>query len=401
MPLWPRPERLLPPRLLEALSAAVRGDAPRALELTDSADAADVLAGPVVRLVRGLAAHESHDLERSRAPLRAAARDRDPALALLATQALAEQQVASRRFASARPLVRRLRRRPHAADVQIALDALYLWIELLRRGSLNAGSVQEIVGRVERRHAAPVHATVHLLRAERALLGGDLAAAVAAQREARPYVQAADHAILHRRHDAVVRLLRAPFVEVEDWEEPLRPLSREDLALLEARPWRLWIDTLHRHVRHRPQRDAVARAIDFARAPQLWQALLALLHTPRRRLSWAQLRDLAQLDDDTAARSVAERLARKLRDADVVLQVQSGGLALVSERFVFVFPLADLPAVQQRLLALLAAQPGARAAELAADGDARRTTVRHLSLLRQAGYVRLVGGGREARYFLV
>jgi hypothetical protein len=127
----------------------------------------------------------------------------------------------------------------------------------------------------------------------------------------------------------------------------------------------------------------------------------ALLRTPRRRLSWEQARQALETQDLEAARSAAEQLARKLDEIGLELSRQPGGISLQVERFVFVFPLADLPAKQRRLLSQLATRPGARAVELAGDGVARRTAVRHLGQLRAHGYVRMVGGGSEARYYLV
>jgi hypothetical protein len=52
------------------------------------------------------------------------------------------------------------------------------------------------------------------------------------------------------------------------------------------------------------------------------------------------------------------------------------------------------------LLGLLAATPAASVADL--RGHVPRSTVLHqLQRLRRDGYVRLVGGGRDARYTLV
>jgi DNA-binding transcriptional ArsR family regulator len=76
-------------------------------------------------------------------------------------------------------------------------------------------------------------------------------------------------------------------------------------------------------------------------------------------------------------------------------------MELESERTIAVFPADRLPALAQRLLARLATSPGASAVELARGDGARRTVLEHLARLRRAGYVRMVGGGREARYHLV
>jgi hypothetical protein len=287
-------------------------------------------------------------------------------------------------------------------DLQLYLEALHVWIELQRRGTIAPATLDELAARLERHHPAPVHATVHLLRAERALLAGELSVAVAAQREARPYVQASRWSALRKRYESVAAALRAPFVEVEDWDEPLRPLSREELAQLEARPWQLWVDTLHRRVSKRAARSSDVQSTTFTgAAASVWALLEAVVRTSRRRLSWEQARQALDLPDVEAARALADRVARKLSDIGLDLVRSPSGASLPAERFIFVFPLAQLPSTQRRFLAQLATHPGARSAELAGDGVARRTTLRHLAQLRALGYVRMVGGGREARYYLV
>ena len=136
----------------------------------------------------------------------------------------------------------------------------------------------------------------------------------------------------------------------------------------------------------------------FANAPQEWEALHALLRSPRRSLSWARAGSSSEAD----VRRSVEKLAKRLGGEAGPIALEAGGYALRSERFIFLFPGTRLPASEQSLLAVLADQPGASAGALAAAcGLARRTTVTHLARLRAAGFVRRVGGGSEARYRLV
>jgi hypothetical protein len=401
MPSWPRPERLLPPRIVEAISVLQAGDLARAVTLTNERDAADPLAADVVRLVRARAALEDGDAARARRDLRTLARRAEPALAWFAVRALADDLVRRRQFAAALRLWK-------AARTRLGRDAaLRLWAEvaiqallLERKGALPERALADLESRLDRHHPPALHGAVHLLRAERSLLAGLPAEAVAAAREARPHVRSSGDAALAARLDAVGRLLRAPFVDVEDWEEPRRTVSREELAALEARPWVLWIDLLHHAARRRAARQA-PRTLALEASSPAWVALDALLRNPRRSLGWAQLAAILELGESAASRAQAERRARDWRAEGLPVRVRPDGMELESERTIAVFPADRLPALEQRLLARLATTPGASAAELARGDGARRTVLEHLARLRRAGYVRMVGGGREARYHLV
>ena len=162
--------------------------------------------------------------------------DGDPGLALVAVAALGEDLASQRRFVPAVRLLHAAQARLRDRTSKLFLATLELGIELQRRGALDATAVEALARRLERRDPAPVHAAVHVLRAEHALLSGDLAAAVAAHREARPYARSGGLASLRTRQEAVAQALRAPFADVEDWEEPLRTVSREELAEIESRP---------------------------------------------------------------------------------------------------------------------------------------------------------------------
>jgi hypothetical protein len=398
---WPRPERLVPPRLLEALAALQAGNLQKAVDLCTDADASDPLTVDIVRLVRARAALERRDHGKARRELRDLATSEDPALAALAVQALVEDLAASRRFAAAGRLLRategRLR---HDASLAFWARSQALAVELQRRGQLPESAVTTLERRLDRKHPPALHAAVHLLRAERAVLEGEIVTAVVAAGEARPHVRTSGDASLVRRQETLARLLRAPFVDVEDWEEPRRTVSREELAGLETRPWMIWVDVLHRSIRRRSGKRSI-ETVRFDVASPVWPALEALLQSPHRRLGWSQVATAMDLGETQAARTRAERLARDLRAAGLPLRIGAAGLGLEVERFVALFPTAKLPEIEQRLLARLAASPGAAAAQLEVGDEARRTIVEHLARLRRAGWVRMVGGGREVRYYLV
>lgn len=396
---WPRPELLVPPRALAALATAMAGDAVAAAKsLTSDADARDALAVPVVRLVRALAASEAGDRARAASELRLLSRHSDPGVALVALATRLEACVTARRYATAIPIVRRARRRATDPATRLWVDALALRVELARRGTLPAERIDALVERLDRALPACVHAAVHVLRAEHALLGDRVADAVAAHRDARPWVRACGHAALARRQEDMARLLRAPFVDVEDWEEPQRTVSREELAEITARPWQVWVDALHRRVAHRGRRGV--ETLSFAAMPELWTMIELVAQSPHRRLAWNQL--VAGLDTAglEPTRERARRLAGELRTIGVGVTTNEQGFGFVATRIVSTTPHSALPTTAQRLLSRLAEQPGARAADLA-GAAARRTVQTHLARLRHAGYVRMVGGGAEARYTLV
>jgi hypothetical protein len=396
---WPRPEILVPPRWLDALATALAGDAAGAAAACAAADARDSLAGPVVRLVRALAAQERGERARAGAELRLLSRHADAGVALVAAAARLEACVAARRFAAAAPIVAHARRRARDAATRLWIDALALRVELARRGGVPRERVDALAARLLRAHPACVHAAVHVLRSERALLADDLSEAVAAHREARPWVRTCGHATLVRRQDDMSRLLRAPWVDVEDWEEPLRTVSREELAAIEARPWQVWLDALHRRVAHRGRQGR--RTLSFARLPELWSVLELVARAPSQRLGWGSATAALGTANVDATRERVRRLAAELRGIGVGMTLDDIGFGLRPVRFVSAFAHAALPVASLRLLAMLAAQPGARAAELARGDGARRTIVSRLARLRRDGYVRMVGGGAEARYTLV
>ncbi len=401
MSTWPSPERLVAPHVRGALAAALAGDLESARTSMRDADDRDPLAASVVRLVRGLEAVGRGDRARASALLLPCTRERDASMALAATQALVDERIRVRRFAPARMLVRRLQRRLHQPADALWLDAMLAWIDLQRRGTLTDARLVQLESRLERAFPAAVHALVHLLRAEHALLAGRLLQAVAAQREARPYVQSARWAVLSWRHEALVRALRAPYCEVEDWEEPLRPVSREEIATVEARAWQLWIDVLHRRIIVRSDAgEPDARDVSIGRDSSTWNFVELLARTPGRRLGWPHAANSLGLEVP-ALEKRATALAEVLRAAGVSCEVSPRGFALRATRFVFIFPSAAIAPTSRRILAELARKPGARAVDLEATGAARRTVQRHLAALRDAGYVRLVGGGSDARYALV
>jgi len=401
LPSWPRPERLLPPRLHDAIGRALGGDAAAAAALCSDLDAKDPFTGDAVRLVRALAALESGERSRGRRELRALMRqDGDPGLVLVAVAALGEDLASQRRFVPAVRLLHAAQARLHDRTSKLFLAALELGIELQRRGALDATAVEALARRLERRDPAPVHAAVHVLRAEHALLSGDLATAVAAHREARPYARSGGLASLRPRQEAVAQALRAPFADVEDWEEPLRTVSREELAEIESRPWHLWVDALHRVVHRRRGARAGIATLALGPQPGVWRTLDAVLRTPRHHLPWKNARSLLGETDPVALRERAAELARVLAEVQVELQLGDDGIGLAEEKLVLVFPPATLPALELDLLGQLAERPGARTTSLG-RGRSGRTVVRHLARLRAAGYVRMAGGGNEARYFVI
>ena len=401
MSTWPSPERLVAPHVRGALAAALAGDLELARSSMRDADDRDPFAASVVRLVRGLEAAGRGDGPRARALLLPCTRERDASMALAATQALVDERIRQHRFAPARRLVRRLQRRLHRPADALWLDAMLGWIDLQRRGTLPDARLVQLNSRLERAFPSAVHGLVHLLRAEHALLAGRLMHAVAAQRESRPYVQSARWEALTWRHEAVARTLRAPYCDVEDWEEPLRPVTREEIAAVEARPWQLWIDALHRKILARGSRgDTAIRAVHSGRDAPTWELLELLIRAPERRLGWAHAMQHFGIEMPTLE-SRANVLVKLLQSAAIDCEVSKRGIALRTTRFVFMFPSAALPATSRRILAALARSPGATAVELEAVGAARRTVQRHLAALSQAGYVRRVGGGRDARYALV
>jgi len=397
---WPSPERLVAPHVRGALAAALAGDLDGARTSMRDVDDRDPLATSVVRLVRGLEAVGRGDGARAHTLLLPCTRERDASMALVATQALVDERIRVRRFAPARLLVRRLQCRLHRPADALWLDAMLAWIDLHRRGTLPDARLVQLESRLERAFPAAVHALVHLLRAEHALLAGRLVHAVAAQREARPYVQSARWAVLTWRHDALVRTLRAPYCEVEDWEEPLRPVSREEIATVEARDWQLWIDLLHRRVVVRTGSGAAdQRVVAVGRDTPTWNFIELLARAPGQRLGWSHA--VSRLGLETAVEKRAAALAEVLHAAGVSCEVSSRGFALSATRYVFVFPSAAMAPTSRRILAELARRRGASAADLESVGAARRTVQRHLATLRGAGYLRQVGGGSDARYALV
>ncbi len=362
MSIWPRPEGLVPPRILDALAAVQAGDANAAAQLCLDTDSRDGLSAPTARLVRALIDVERGDRARALADLRLLSRHRDPAIAWLAIAARVEDAVGVRRFAPLTPLLARIRLRVRDTALRLWIDATVRSVELLRHGTLARAPLDALQARLERGHPPVVHAAVHVLRAERALLAGDLPEAVVAYRDARPYIRACGNAAIVRRHAELVRLLRVPFVDVEDWEEPLRTVSREELAEIEARDWQMWIDVLHRRVLKRTR--AGTETISFARLPELWIALEAVVRAPRQTLTWKAACRTLDIATPAAAAERARRLHSELRAVGLGLAITDEAYALRESRFVSVLPTAQLPAPALRLLGLLAAQPGARARDL-------------------------------------
>ena len=401
MPTWPRPESLLPPRLVAALDAALAGDIARAAELRAGTDGRDPLAADVARLVDALVALQRSDASRARRDLRRLVARADPAIALAAAGTLVDDALARRRLASALPVLHGLRNARLDAAARLWIEALRLAVALQRRGTLPEGSLEALERRLHRRLPAAVHGAVHLLRAESALLAGDLAAAVVTQREARPHVRSSGLATLGRRLDVLSRQLRAPFADVEDWEEPLRTVTREELVDLEDRPWRLWVDALHRRVRHRRRSGGAVTTVELGAAPLDWQTLELVVHAAPHQVTWAQAVGALQVADAAAARERVENLRAALGAAADFISMSNTSYGLVTARAVIVLPPASLPPLELRLLGRLAVKPRAGAAALVDRDAARRTIVGHLARLRDAGYVRVVGAGNEQRYVLI
>lgn len=401
---WQRPERLLPHRIVDALAAVHAGDVARALQLVGSGDHEDALTADAVRLVRGLAAVESGDHERARLLLRPLMTAADGTMALAATLASVELRMQRRSFASATPWLRRARRQANDEPAKIVLDAALLRLQLRRAGRLPPAALARLQQRLQRRHPPAVHATVHLLVCEHSLYAGELASAAHAERIAHPYVASATLASLRRWHEVLVGLLQGSAVAlVEDWQRPLRAMCRAELADLEKEAWQLWVDLRQLKITARRSARAPLRQLYFATQPELWETLRLLLTAPERRLSWPALQRSLDCTDVTA-RTRARLLAAHLAEhgAGSLLHVGTRGCSLAAPRFVHLHPPQVLPDLQRRLLAHLAAQPGARGRDLArALPAAPRTVLRHLQALRLQGLIVIVGGGSEARYWAI
>ena len=402
--VWPKPQRLLPPRLVEALEAVQAGKVEQALKLVSSRGGEDALTADAANLVRGLAAHEQGNPTQAARLLHPLLRSNDESIAMAATLASVELRVQARGFTSTLPWLRRARR--HATDdaVVLTLDAEHARVQLLRRGALDANEVLRLQDRLRRPHPAAVHASLHLLAAERALFAGELDEAARAERAARPYVAAARLAVLRRRHEQLDALLNGnPVAEVEDWQQPRRPMTRAAIAELEREPWRLWIDRRYRRVRHRKNLEAPVGVLHLSDARRAWELLDVLLDESRRRIGWTRAAGLLEVGED-AVRKRAVRLGELFEGvgANPCLSAAAAAFALVEKRFVVVHPVENVPALERAALAALAHRPGTSAQRLARKLDVRpRTLVRHLGALRRRGWVRLVGGGRDARYFVI
>lgn len=403
--VWPRPQRLLPPKLVEALDAVQAGQVDQALDLVAQRGDDDALTAEAARLVRGLAAHERGEHGNALKLLHPLLRSHDETIAMAATLASVELRIDERGFTSALPWLRRARR--HAADeaVALTLDAEHARVQLLRRGALAAAELERLQQRLRRKHPAAVHASLHLLRGERALFVGDLQEAWRSVRLARPYVTSARLAALRRRHEELDALLnRDPVAEVEDWERPLRPMTRAAIAELESEPWRVWIDRRLCQVRFRSAVDAPVQTLHFAEARRAWELLETLLAAPRQRLDWSRAATLLSLPNEASVRSRAGRLTELFEGigAGACWSVSQRGIVFAEARFVIAHPIEPLPPVQRHALAALAQRPGSTSRRLAQKLAAPTSTmVRRLGALRRRGWVRLVGGGRDARYYVI
>jgi hypothetical protein len=135
----------------------------------------------------------------------------------------------------------------------------------------------------------------------------------------------------------------------------------------------------------------------------LWSAMTALANAPQQRLPWP--RAAANFRSTEAeARETFQQLNSWVTDhgGPRLIDSTDTGCQLQAQRYVYLHPTTAIPHVQKLLLGLLAEHPGARASELERLLDIpRRTLVRHLASLRDAGFVRLIGGGRESCYALV
>ena len=76
--VWPRPERLLPPRLVSALEAVQKGESAEAVKLLHDSDRQDALTRDAATVVRGLAALEEGRVETARRVLRPLLQRRSP-----------------------------------------------------------------------------------------------------------------------------------------------------------------------------------------------------------------------------------------------------------------------------------------------------------------------------------
>jgi hypothetical protein len=402
--IWPRPERLIPPRLVAALEAAQAGHTEKALQLLDDRDRDDALTRDAASVVRGLVALENGRSEAAGRLLRPLLRRADPALALHATLGLVELNVRKRRYTNAAALVERARRLPADDAMALALEATALRMQLLRHGQTAADRVAALPLQLRRQHPAAVHAAVHLLRAEAALLSGDFAAAVAAEEQASSWVRTAQRTLLAKQHESIRHLLdEAPFAEVEDWQLGRRSVSRAQVASLEEQDWQLWVDFLHLSLRWRESPDTPPVVVHFATATEAWAVLAALITAPHRRLTWARAAALIHADESATPQQV-DTLRSWIHEhgGPDLIETTADGFRLRTERYVVLYPTREIPQTQQLLLGLLAEHPGARANELERLLDIpRRTLVRHLASLRATGFVRLIGGGRESCYALV
>jgi hypothetical protein len=328
----------------------------------------------------------------------------DPALALQATFGLVELNVRKRRYTRAAALVERARRSTGDTAISLALEAIALRMQLLRQGRTSAEAVAALPLKLRRQHPAAVHATVHLLRAESALMQGDFAAAVDAEDQARSWVRTAHRSLLQKQHVDIRYLLdEAPFAEVEDWLLGRRAVSRAQVAHLENNEWQLWLDFLHLQMRWRHSADAPITTIHFAAAVELWALLAALATAPQQRLTWSRAAAIWQSTASETA-DLAQQLNAWVsqRGGPMLIDCSASAGQMRPTRFVHLHPTQAIPHVQQLLLGLLAEHPGARAGELERLLDIpRRTLVRHLAALRSAGFVRLIGGGCDSCYSLV
>ena len=403
--VWQKPERLLPPRIVDALLAVHAGDAARALQLLGSSERDDALTADVVRLVRGLAAAESGERPRARSLLRPLLAHADVSIALAATLASVEMRMQQRSFAGAIPWLSRLRRHVSDEPTKLVLDASLLRLRLRRGVLVTPAEVERLQQRLLRRHPAAVHATLHLLACERALYAGELAAAAGAARAAHPYVSSSQLAALRRWHQAMAGLLHgAPVALVEDWRRPWRAMSRAELGDLEREPWQLWVDLRRMQLLERRSMRAEERAVHFAAVPEVWEVWKLLVTAPSRRLEWAALQRALALPEPAAARERAAALQAHLaaRDAARLLRLGSRGCSLTARRFVHLHAPEPLHPTQARLLGELSEHPGSRSQELArALRLPRRTALRHLHALRTRALVLMAGGGAEARYWAI
>jgi len=402
--VWPRPERLIPPRLVAALEAAQDGRSEEALGLLHESDREDALTRDAATVVRGLAALEEDRQDTARRLLRPLLMRADPALALQATFGLVEINVRKRRYTRAAALIERARRSPNDEAISLALEAVALRMQLLRHGRTPEDEVAALPLKLRRQHPAAVHAAVHLLRAENALMQGDFAAAVDAEDQASSWVRTAHRSLLQKQHANIRYLLdEAPFAEAEDWQLGRRAVSRAQVAHLENSDWQLWLDVLHLQLRWRPEPTAPIVTIHFATAGDLWSALTGLASAPQQRLTWSRAATTCQCTEAEAHELFEQLNAWVMQHGGPqLIHFTDSACQLQTTRYVHMHPTKAVPHVQKLLLGLLAEHPGARASELERLLDIpRRTLVRHLSLLRSAGFVRLIGGGRESCYALV